>query len=174
MRRFRRPPTRSAAIWILLAALAAWRYWSGDVAPPPAETHATGSYHVRRAVDGDTLLLDDGTRVRLIGVNAPESVRPDYPVEAWGPEASQFTRDFVAGGAVRLEFDRERLDQHGRMLAYVYVGDRLLNEELVEQGFARYEPQYFYSEAMKRRFRQAQERARSAQRGIWSGKKNAK
>ena len=110
-------------------------------------------------VDGDTLLLRDGTRIRLMGVDTPETVKPDTPVEPWGPEASEFTRDFVAGGPVRLEFDRERTDRFGRHLAYVWVGNRMLNEELLRAGLARWEPGYHYSQAMKTRFRRAQREA---------------
>jgi micrococcal nuclease len=89
-------------------------------------------------------------------------------VEPFGPEASAFTKRFLAGGQVRLQFDHERVDQYGRTLAYAWVGDKLLNEELVRQGLARAEMQYHYSQGMKRRFREAQDEARAAHRGIWS------
>jgi micrococcal nuclease len=123
---------------------------------------------VQRVVDGDTLLLDRGVRLRLMGVDTPETVKPNVAVESFGPEATQFTRDFVAGGRVRLQFDQERVDRFGRWLAYVWVDDRLLNEELLRAGLARWEPQFHYSLAMKTRFRRAEAAARSAGRGIWS------
>lgn len=150
---------------LVLAALQSWRSWSGD-------RHAAGlpdeAATVQRVVDGDTLLLSDHTRVRLIGVNAPESVKPDSPVEPFGPEASDFTRHFVAEGKVRLEFDKERVDQYGRTLAYVWVEDKLLNEELVRAGLARCEKQYHYSAQKKNRFIRAEKEAKDARRGIWS------
>lgn len=106
--------------------------------------------------------------IRLIGVDTPETVKPDHPVEPFGPEATQFTRQFLAGGTARLSFDRERVDRYGRQLAYVWVGERMLNEELLRSGLARFEPRFHYSEAVKRRFRQAQQEAKQAGLGIWS------
>ncbi len=134
----------------------------------PDDALAEGQHQVDRVVDGDTLLLRTGQRVRLLGVNSPETVKPDSPVEPWGPEASQFTKRFVAAGQVRLTFDRERLDDYGRYLAYVWVDQRLLNEELIRQGLGRATLRHPYSEAMKRRFRRAQDEARQAGRGLWS------
>jgi micrococcal nuclease len=168
-RRFGRPPYRLIAICTVLAVLVAVRLLSNASRDTlPSDLLEAGEYRVRRAVDGDTLLLENGIRVRLIGVDAPETVKPDHPVERWGPEASAFTKDFISGGVVRLEFDRERLDRYGRHLAYVWVGERLLNEALVRAGLARYEPQYKYSEAKKRLFRAAEKEAQAARRGIWS------
>jgi micrococcal nuclease len=110
--------------------------------------------------------------IRLIGVNTPETVKPEHPVEPWGPEATAFTRHFLAGGVVRLSFDRERVDRFGRFLAYVWVGDEMLNEALLRAGLARYEPQFRYSESIKRRFRQAEQAAKRESVGIWSGEGN--
>lgn len=106
--------------------------------------------------------------VRLIGVDTPETVKPEHPVEPFGPEATAFTRQFLSGGTARLSFDRERVDRFGRFLAYVWVSEKILNEELLREGLARYEPQFHYSQAMKERFRRAQQQARQAQVGIWS------
>jgi len=168
-RRFGRPPHRLIAICVVLAVLIAIRLLSNaSRQAPPAGLLEPGEYRLRRAVDGDTLLLENGIRVRLIGVDTPETVKPDHPVERWGPEASAFTKDFISGGVVRLEFDRERLDRYGRHLAYVWVGERMLNEALVRAGLARYEPQYKYSEDKKRLYRAAQKEAQAAKRGIWS------
>lgn len=160
---------RRRLIGIALAALAAAVLYYArrpDEAPPPALTE--GPYAVRRVVDGDTLLLANKARVRLIGADAPETVKPNSPVEPWGPEASQFTQDFVAGGEVHLQMDRERVDRYGRFLAYVWVGDRMLNEELIRAGLARARTEFRYAESMKTRFRRAEEEARRARRGIWS------
>ena len=152
---------------LIIAGLQAWRGCSAEQAVVP-ENLPAGEYPLRRVVDGDTLLLRDGRRVRLMGVDTPETVKEDTPVQPWGPEATQFTREFTAGGNLRLQFDRERLDQYGRYLAYVWVGDRMLNEELLRAGLARWEPGYHYSPAMKTRFRKAQREAQEAHRGIWS------
>jgi micrococcal nuclease len=139
-------------------------------APPPSPDHplAEGIHRVVRVVDGDTIVIAPDSFVRLIGVNTPETVRPEYPVEPFGPEASAFTRKFLAGGTARLTFDRERVDRFGRFLAFVWVGDRLLNEELLRAGLARWEPHFNYSSDMKRRFRQAQDEARRQKVGLWS------
>jgi len=97
-------------------------------------------------------------------------VAPDRPVEAWGPEASQFTKDFIekAGHRVRLTFSLERKDRYDRFLAFVWNGDVMLNEELLRAGLARAQRDYRYSETMKRRFTRVQDEAKRAGRGIWS------
>ena len=125
---------------------------------------------VRRVVDGDTLLLASGDRVRLQGIDAPESVRPEHPVEPWGPEASAFAKQFVdeAGGQVRLTFGNERIDRYDRFLAFVWRGERMLNEELVRAGLARARLDYHYSGPMKTRLQRAEQDAQDARRGIWS------
>ena len=90
-------------------------------------------------VDGDTIeVLIDGTEedVRYIGVDTPESVKPGAPVECFGPEASDFNERLVGGERVRLEFGPERRDDYRRLLAYVYVGDRFVNADLVRRGYA--------------------------------------
>jgi micrococcal nuclease len=171
----KRPPRRywhehrGAAFWLILLLLAVWRAYS-SVATAAPEQLEEGVHEVRRAVDGDTLLLVSGARIRLQGVNTPETVKPDYPVEAWGPEASQFTKDFIekAGHRVRLTFSLERKDRYDRFLAFVWDGDVMLNEELIRAGLGYARRDYRYSEAMKHRFTGAQEEAQRAGRGIWS------
>jgi micrococcal nuclease len=155
-------------IGLVLCLLVASRYCSRDSADFSSDELAVGLHRVVRVVDGDTIIVAPDHRVRLIGVNAPESVRPDHPVEPFGPEASQFTRRFLSAGAVHLTFDNEREDRFGRLLAYVWVGDRMLNEELLRVGLARFEPHFRYSERMKVRFRRAQEQAQQERIGIWS------
>ncbi len=162
------PGRKSLLAAVILAALAAIRWWTAELEPPAPESLGEEAYEVQRVVDGDTLLLTNRARVRLIGVDTPETVKPNHPVEPWGPEATEFTRQFVADGPIRLQFDRERTDRYGRFLAYVWVGDRMLNEELVRAGLARTEPQYRFARSMKERFRRAEQEAQAAGRGIWS------
>lgn len=164
---------RGAAFGLFLLLLAICRVYSSSASVAP-EQLAEGIHEVRRAVDGDTLLLTSGARIRLQGVNTPETVKPDHPVEPWGPEASQFTKNFIekAGHRVRLTFSLERKDRYDRFLAFVWDGDVMLNEELIRAGLAHARRDYAYSEAMKRRFTQAQEEARRAGRGIWSTSAN--
>jgi micrococcal nuclease len=167
-RRFRRRPYRALAAVVVIVGLLVARFLAGPQPPHPGQPLAEGPYHIRRVVDGDTIIVEPESTVRLIGVNTPETVKPEHPVEPWGPEAAEFTREFLARGTARLSFDRERVDRYGRFLAYVWVDDRMLNEELVRRGLARYEPQYRYSETVKRRFRQAQQEAQREHLGIWS------
>jgi len=168
----RRPSIRGSygALVLLIIALVTLIRWWREPAEQAPEALAEGVYPVARVVDGDTLLLANQARIRLIGVNTPETVKRNHPVEPFGPEASEFTKRFIAQGdwAVRLEFDRERVDKYGRFLAYVWVDNRFLNEELARAGLARVETQYHYSAAMKKRFLAAQAEAKAAQRGIWS------
>jgi micrococcal nuclease len=142
-------------------------WWIGQ-SPRPLDNAEAVLVHVARAVDGDTLLLADGRRVRLIGVDTPETKKENTPVQPWGTEAHAFTSGRVDGRRVRLEFDRERQDHYGRLLAYVYVDDLLLNEELLRAGLARLLTRYPYRAEMKERFYKAQEEAHRARRGLWS------
>ena len=161
---------RELAFLLVLAALVLLRLLQQDSSSVSPEALEEGTYRVERVVDGDTLLLTNGARIRLQGVDTPETVKPNHPVEPFGPEATEFTRQFIAqgNGSVRLQFDRERVDKYGRFLAYVWVGDRMLNEELVRAGLATAELEYRYSSTMKTRFRRAEKEAEDAARGIWS------
>jgi endonuclease YncB( thermonuclease family) len=168
-RPFRGPPYRALVIVLVLVFLFLLRYWrNGDEVSSPASPLAAGLHRVVRVVDGDTLIVAPHHIVRLIGVDTPETVKPEHAVERFGPEATAFTRKFLAGGTAELSFDRERVDQYGRFLAYVWVGDRLLNEDLIRYGLGRFEPQFRYSYEMKRRFEKAQREAQAAGVGIWS------
>ena len=159
--------TMRLVIVVALLALAVWHAAFDDRGPPPPLAPGPEAL-VERAVDGDTLLFADHTRIRLLGVDTPETKRPDTPVEPWGPEAHEFTRQHVEGRRVRLEFDKERFDKYERVLAYVYLGDWFLNEELIRAGMGRAITNHPYSEAMKHRFRAAEREARENRRGIWS------
>lgn len=128
---------------------------------------------VERVVDGDTIIvLIDGKseRVRLIGIDTPESVRPDYPVEYCGREASQFAKELLRGKSVRLEYDVERRDRYGRLLAYVYTagegGQIFINAELLKAGLATaldIPPNTKFA----RRFYKFQRTASEKGRGMW-------
>lgn len=175
--RYRRRPRSSVTTLVVLILLIALAWWRNDELPrtterPPTATQADAGavplVHVQRVVDGDTLLLDGGERVRLIGIDTPESVKPDTPPQPYGQEASEFTKKLVEGHFVRLEFDRHREDQFGRTLAYVYVDDLLLNEEIVRQGYSRAETRFHFRSDFQKRFLAAEKEARESKRGIWS------
>jgi len=178
-RRFARSPWRRNVALVVTLILVAYRIWTEQQTPefplpgPRAQQGgiSSGEYEVLRVVDGDTLLLKEKrTRVRLQGIDTPETVKENTAVQQWGPEASAYTKKFVreAGNRVRLQFDGESIDQYGRSLAFVWHDGRLLNEELVRQGLARAKLAYDYSSGMKSRLRRAQENAKKARRGIWS------
>jgi micrococcal nuclease len=134
--------------------------------PGPSELSA----EVIHVVDGDTVdvRLADGSEdtVRYIGVDTPESVAPDQPVECYGHRASDFNRALVLGETVRLRFDAERRDRYGRLLAYVYLGRRLVNATLVRRGLARpltIPP----NDSLAPRFERLARAAGRAGRGLW-------
>ncbi len=179
-RRFARSPWRRNIALVITLVIIACRIWSEQQQatefprPGPRVAQgglAAGEYEVLRVVDGDTLLLKENrTRVRLQGIDTPETVKEGTAVQQWGPEASAYTKKFVreSGSRVRLQFDGESIDQYGRSLAFVWRDGRLLNEELVRKGLAKAKLGYDYSSGMKRRLRRAQEDAKAARRGIWS------
>ncbi len=160
---------RKVILVIVALVVVALRLLDQSTDTAPSEQAGEGPYRVQRVIDGDTLLLEDRTRVRLIGVNTPEMKTDDGVPQPWAVEATEFTESFVKGKRVHLQFDRERLDQFERTLAYVRVGDLMLNEELVRAGLARVPGHYRYSASARRRFEQLLDEARAAGRGIWSG-----
>ncbi len=122
---------------------------------------------VTRVVDGDTVEIEGGEKVRYIGMNTPESVDPRRAVQCFGKEASAHNKKFVEGKRVRLEPDVEDRDKYHRLLRYVWLGDTMINEQLVTDGYAQVmtiPPNVKYVE----RFKQAQIEAREAKRGLWS------
>ena len=164
----RRRMARPLLVVVALVAIFLLRWLPAIQEPAPQPPPADSTYTIERVVDGDTLLLTNRARVRLLGVDTPETVKPDHPVEPWGPEASEFTRQFLVDSQVRLEIGHERTDIYGRWLAYVWVDDRLLNEELVRAGLSPAVTYSLRSAPMKRRLLAAQAEAQAARRGIWS------
>jgi micrococcal nuclease len=130
----------------------------------------TATVTVSRVIDGDTIEVSPAVNglkdVRLIGVDTPETVDPTERVEPYGPQASAFATRELAGKRINLEFDEERVDQYDRLLAYVYLGGSMFNEELVAKGYARAYP-YPPNTAHAATFAAAQRRARAAGLGIW-------
>jgi micrococcal nuclease len=164
---------RAGSILLLGAAFVVlWRPWEPGVlpwAPDGAAPPARATARVIRAVDGDTIEVRLGGRgedVRYIGVDTPETVKPDTPVQCFGPRASSFNHRLVEGRSVRLAFGVERRDVYGRLLAYAYIGHRFLNAELVRRGLARtltIPPNDRFSE----RFERLQLAAARTGRGLW-------
>ena len=133
------------------------------LAAPPAEAQL-----VERVIDGDTVVVRGVGRVRLIGVDTPETVDPRRPVEFFGREASAFTKRLLEGQQVRLEYDRERTDRYGRTLAYVYLRDgTFANAEIVRRGYGHAYTRFPFRHLD--RFRRLEREAREAGRGLWAG-----
>lgn len=121
---------------------------------------------VTRVIDGDTIEIDGGQKIRYIGINTPETVDPQSPVQCFGSEATSKNRELVEGRAILIEKDVSETDKYGRLLRYVYIGDIFVNEYLVRQGFAyasTFPPDVKYQEQL----RQAEQEARQNQRGLW-------
>ncbi len=166
----RRKDRRALAALFALALVLAATY--AGTAPAPGATPVTGPYPVVKVVDGDTLdVMKDGerVRVRLIGINAPESVDPNRPVQCFGKEASAELARMATGQMVALETDpsQDTYDRYGRLLAYVFASTTNLNLHMIEAGYA-YEYTYDLPYKYQREFRAAQREAQAAGRGLWA------
>lgn len=130
------------------------------------ETQDNTTVLVSRIVDGDTVQLATGETVRYIGIDTPETKHPNEPIGCYGEAAAEKNSDLVLNKLVRLEKDVSETDRYGRLLRYVWIGDQMINEVLVEEGFARsasFPPDIRYQE----RFRVAEEEARNKGLGLW-------
>jgi micrococcal nuclease len=148
--------------WLLLLAILSL------LAAPAAEgQRLEGS--VIRVVDGDTIhvkLADRVEKVRYIGVNTPELHHPSRGEEPGGRAAAEVNRRLVGGQRVRLERDVQSRDRHGRLLAYVWIGELMVNAELVRLGYAQVitvPPNVRHQDL----FLKLQREAREAGRGLW-------
>lgn len=132
-----------------------------------------GQVLVTRVVDGDTIEISGGQKVRYIGIDTPETVHPEKPIQCFGKEASQKNKELVEGKLVRLEKDVSETDKYGRLLRYVYLENDdptqtiFINDYLVRQGYAHsssYPPDIKY----QTQFQQSEADARDNNRGLWS------
>jgi micrococcal nuclease len=165
----------SLALILAAVAAAGQLFWACNGADARSEDLV-----VTNVYDGDTLVVSRGgreTTIRLIGVDAPETSRPDTPVQFYGPEATDFTRTSLEGKRVRLEFeapDRRggSIDHYGRTLAYVITEDgKNFNRELVLLGYGRAYTKYPFR--YLKEFKAAEKAARAAGLGIWAKEKKA-
>lgn len=124
-------------------------------------------FFVTKVIDGDTIEIEGGKRVRYIGIDTPETKDPRKGVECFGHEAAEKNRELVSGKNVRLEKDILETDKFGRLLRYVFVDDLFINDYLVRQGYAlvtTFPPDVKYQKL----FIEAQKEARENKRGLWS------
>ena len=138
--------------------------------PEPEPGPDLVSYEVIRAIDGDTILISvygTETMVRLIGIDAPESVHPETEKNTpEGTQASFFLKQYVDGRQVTLEYDQELKDKYDRTLAYVYVDGRMLQDVMLAMGMARtlvMEPNTRY----QHHFEMLEKTAREGGAGFW-------
>lgn len=127
-------------------------------------------YEVEKVIDGDTITVEEIGKIRLIGLDTPETVDRRKPVEYFGKEASQFLTRLVLHEKVRLEYDQNKKDKYKRTLAYVYMADgTFVNAEIIKQGygFAYTKFPFKYLE----QFRAFEKEAREDKRGLWAPKK---
>jgi micrococcal nuclease len=134
---------------------------------PFSAAHAGSWYVVRWVIDGDTLILKDGRRVRYIGINAPETAHEKRKAEPYANKARSFNINLVARKKVRLEYDQVRKDDYGRQLAYVYLKDgTFVNRAMLSEGLA-YCYTFFPNDRYRDNFLKAQRKAMQDRNGIW-------
>ena len=145
----------------LFASLALWkpfaRFGSGE----------SGEGRVRWVIDGDTVVLQDGRHVRYIGIDSPELDSSGDEIRRLAEQARSYNTELVGGRKVRLEYDVEPKDRYGRTLAYVWVGDRMANAQMVRAGLARAKVYGTSTRHADEMFR-LQEAARAEGIGIWA------
>lgn len=152
----------------------------GKFTIPFGKTYNYTDIYVKRVIDGDTLQLETGERLRLIGIDTPEMHESDKlyrdsqrteqdiaTIKELGRRAKEFTKNLVEGKRVSLEFDVEKFDKYGRLLAYVYLKDgTFVNAKIVEEGYASLmtiPPNVKYADLLLKLYQEA----RNNRRGLW-------
>jgi micrococcal nuclease len=128
---------------------------------------------INRVVDGDTAILEDSRRIRYLNIDTPESVKPNTPVQCFGKEAYELNQELVEGREVWIKFDEEKEDRYGRLLVFVFLPGKNVNDigqsvnaYLVQLGFARsyiIKPNDTYAEE----FAAMELKAKRENRGLW-------
>ena len=168
-----------ASVLVLVACL----FWLGDgvshvpvtdsgLSYPQQNTSRDTAYPVLKVIDGDTIKIEYGGKsetVTLIGVDTPETVHPNKPVEPFGPEASSFLENMLKGESVYLRFGNDERGKYGRLLAYVYHAPdaMFVNLEIVRQGYGRSYRQFPHKHLEI--FNNFEKKAREVRKGLWAG-----
>jgi len=170
-----------APAFLFLLFLAGWTACTEYAARQPEATTATSSGDVEtitRVVDGDTFSTDQSGTIRIIGVDTPETVKPNAPVDCFGPQASAYAKRRLRKGLTVTLVAEQRggqpdgrksaqTDRYGRRLAYVYLTDGTFwNLDLVANGYARAR-QYKPNDDHAAEFEAAQAKAKAAGKGLW-------
>ncbi|MCS3779366.1 thermonuclease family protein [Tsukamurella ocularis] len=180
-RRTRTVRSVTALVAIVAALALTWNTYARSqpdaaraaIAPARPTAAIDGPWRVVRVTDGDTISVartgsGGAVTVRLLGIDSPETVDPRKPVQCYGREASASLKQLLAGRTVDLEHGPEATDKYGRVLAYVWIGDELVNYRQVLDGYAR---EYTYGARPAQHaaaIRAAQAEARTAGRGLWA------
>jgi len=145
---------------------------SPSVTPAVQTSVQTSNVKIARVIDGDTVELETGEKLRYIGIDTPETKHPSKPVQCYGEEAYQVNKKLVEGKTVRIEKDVSNVDKYKRLLRYVYISTQaspsgiMVNDYLVREGFAfatTFPPDVKFSE----HFRNVQAEARLQNKGLW-------
>jgi micrococcal nuclease len=159
---------KKASLMVILTLVVAIAF---IIFPEESQGDLAGPYPVTRVVDGDTIVVaiaGEENKVRLIGIDTPESVHPDEDRNIpYGKISSEFTRDALEGQLVYLEYDVEPNDQYGRILAYVWLDGVMFNKTLLMEGhavLATYPPNVRYVDE----FTELQAQARNDGKGLWA------
>lgn len=159
---------KKASLMVILTLVVAIAF---IIFPEESQGDLDGPYPVTRVVDGDTIVVaiaGEENKVRLIGIDTPESVHPDETRNIpYGKISSEFTRDALEGQLVYLEYDVEPNDQYGRILAYVWLDGVMFNKTLLTEGhavLATYPPNVRYVDE----FTELQTQSRNDGKGLWS------
>lgn len=134
--------------------------------PTPTLINQGQTVKVTRTIDGDTVEIENGQKVRYIGINSPELHDPRTPVECFAQEAYEENKKLVEGKTIKLEKDVSETDKYKRLLRYVYINDIFINDYLVRQGFAQvstFPPDVKYTTQLL----EAEKEARENNRGLW-------
>lgn len=131
------------------------------------------TYSVKKVIDGDTIEIErygKAEKVRMIGIDTPETLDPRKPVQCFGKEASDKSKDLLSGGRVRLEFDPivGEKDKYNRLLAYVWSNNELVNLKLIKEGYANEYTYRSQSYKYQNEFKNAQTVAKESSIGLWS------
>lgn len=147
-------------------------YFQQNPSANPANKYDPGLYQVTQFVDGDTIAVNmngHSEKVRMIGVDTPETHKPNTPVQCFGPDASAYTKRRIGLDKVKLVADplTTDRDRYNRLLRYVYLVDGTnLDQAIIRDGYGFYYPYFAFSQS--REFDKAQSSAKAENKGLWS------
>jgi micrococcal nuclease len=169
LRRFRgRRPTPLTIAVIVVVVLIAIREAAQRLQPGGA-SGTSQTVTIRRVIDGDTFVLEDGRRVRMLGIDSPEMGFGDKTAERYSQESTDWLKREIEGDTVRLEFESRLTDRYGRTLAWVYDGEGVLVNQLsLELGMSRLLDAYGLPLELEPQLRQAAASGRINRVGLWS------